>query len=145
MTTREAQNKATVRRFYEAFEANDLAALNELLSPGLVAYSHNAPDPQNREAHVQGVRMWNGAFGETRFSIEEQIAEEDKVATRVIMRSVHNGGDFQGVPPTGKQIAIAGISIERIQDGRIVERRVNSDWLGLLQQLGLVPTPQSAQ
>lgn len=145
MTTREAQNKAIVRRFFEAFEANDLAALNEVLATDLVAYSHGQPSSQNREAHVQAIRMWNAAFRETHFTIEEQIAEADKVASRVTMRSVHSGGDFQGLPPTGKQVVSGAVSIERIQDGKIVERRVNSDWLGMMQQLGLVPPPQAAR
>ncbi len=134
------QNKAIVRRFFEAFEANDQAALKEVLAPDLVAYSHGAPGPQNRDAHLQGISGWNAAFSETRFTIEEQIAEGDKVATRATLRSVHSRGDFQGLPPTGRQVAVSGISIERIKDGKIVERRVQGDWLGMMQQLGLVPS-----
>ncbi len=137
------QNKAIVRRFFKAFEANDQAAISNLLSPDLVAYSHGSPGPQNREVHLQGISMWNTAFNETQFTVEEQIAEGDKVATRVTMRSVHSGGEFQGLPPTGKQIAISGTTIERIKDGKIVERRVNSDFLGMMQQLGLIPPPQA--
>src|SRR3712207_1164767 len=85
------QNKAVVRRFFEAFAADDQAALSELLAPDLVAYSHGAPGPQGREAHLQGIRTWNAAFN-TRFTIDEQIAEGDSVATRVTMRSVHSRG-----------------------------------------------------
>jgi predicted ester cyclase len=143
MTTE--QNKAVVRRFYEAFEANGEDALNEVLAPELVAYSHNDPAPQNRNVHVQGINWWNQVFSDTRFAIEEQIAEGDKVATRVTMRSVHNKGEFQGLPPSGKQIEIGGTSIERIKDGKIVERRVSSDWLGMMQQLGLIPPPQGSR
>ena len=137
------QNKAIVRRFFEAFEANDQAALKDVLATDLVAYSHGAPGPQNREVHLQGISMWNAAFNETHFIIEEQIAEGDKVATRLTMRSVHSGGEFQGLPPTGKQIAISGTTIERIKDGKIAERRVNSDFLDMMQQLGLIPPPQT--
>ncbi len=57
------------------------------------------------------------------------------------MRSVHSRGDFQGLPPTGKQVVISAIAIERIKDGQIVERRVQGDWLGMMQQLGLMPAP----
>ncbi len=143
MTTEE--NKAVVRRFFKAFEADDQAALTELLAPDLVAYSHGAPGPQGREVHLQGIRMWNAAFGDTRFAIHEQIAEGDKVATRVSMRSVHSRGDFQGLPPTGKEVTIDSVTIERIRDGKIVERRVSADWLAMLQQLGLLPPPRPAQ
>lgn len=141
MTTE--QNKAIVRRFYEAFGANDEAALKEVLSPDLVAFSHGGPGPQNREVHLQGIRMWNSAF-ETRFTVEEQIAEEDKVVTRVTLQSIHNRGEFQGLHPSGKQIEADGVSIERIQKGKIIERRVSSDWFGMMQQLGLIPAPQQA-
>lgn len=138
------QNKAIVRRFFAAFEADDQAALNEVLAPDLVAYSHYTPGSQNRETHVQGIRWWNAAFGDTRFTIDEQIAEGDKVATRVTMRAVHNRSDFQGLPPTGKEVENVGVTIERIKDGKIVERRVSADWLGMMQQLGLIPPPQPA-
>ena len=139
------RNKAVVCRFFEAFAANDAAALNEVLGPDLVAYSHGVPGVQSREVHVLGIRMWNAAFGDTLFTIEEQIAEGDKVATRVMMRSVHNRGDFQGLPPTGKEITSDAVTIERIRDGKIVERRVTHDWLGIMQQLGLIPPPQADQ
>ncbi len=138
------QNKAIVSRFFKAFEANDQATLKELLAPSLVAYSHGAPGPQTREVHLQGISMWNAAFNETRFTIEEQIAEGDMVASRVTMQSVHSGGEFQGLAPTGKQIVSQAISIEHIKNGKIVERRVSADWLGMMQQLGLVPPPQAA-
>ncbi len=141
MTTE--QNKAIVRHFYEAFATNDQAALKEVLAPDLEAYSHGPAGPQNREVHLQGISQWHAAFSETHFTIEEQIAEGDKVATRVTMRSVHSDGDFQGLPPTGKQIEISGTTIERIKDGKIVERRVSADWLGMMQQLGLIPPPQA--
>ncbi len=139
------QNKAVVRRFFAAFEADDQAALTEVLAPDLVAYSPGGPGPQSREVHLQGIRMWNAAFGDTHFTIHEQIGEGDKVATRVSMRSVHSRGDFQGLPPTGKEVTTDSVTIERIRDGKIVERRVVHDWLGLMQQLGLLPPPQPAR
>lgn len=137
------QNKALVRRFYEAFGANGQTALKAMLAPDLVAYSHGGPDPQNRETHLQGISGWNASFASD-FTVEEQIAEGDSVATRVTMRAVHSRGPFRGVAPSGKEVVSMGISIERIQDGKIVERRVSSDWLGMMQQLGLVPSPQSS-
>ncbi len=137
------ENKAIVRRFYEAFGAEDLDALKELLAPDLVAYTHGGPDAQNREEQMQGIAMWLGSF-ETHFDVEEQVAEGDKVATRVTLRAVHSRGEFMGVPPNGKQIELSGMSIERIKDGRIVHRRVESDWLKVMQQLGLVPAGEQA-
>jgi DNA-binding CsgD family transcriptional regulator len=95
----------------------------------------------NRETLLQAIGMWNTAFSETSFTIDEQIAEGNQVATRTTMRAVHSGGDFQGVPPTGKKIAIGGITFNRIKDGTIVEHRVNADFMGMMQQLGLIPPP----
>jgi predicted ester cyclase len=137
------ENKAIVRRFFKAFETNDQAAFGEVVAPDLVAYSHGSPDPQNRETHLHQIQQWHAAFADTRFTIEEQIAEGDKVVTRVTMRAVHSRGDFLGLPPTGRQIESGGVTIERIQDSKILERRVTSDWFGMMQQLGLVPPPQA--
>jgi len=129
------QNKKIVRRFYQAFEEENLEVLTEVLAPELVAYNFN---PQNRDEHIQGIRTWHEAFSENRFEILDQIAEGDLVASQVVMRCIHDKGSFQGVPPSGKSIEIPALTLERIKDGRIVERRVYSDRLGMLRQLGIV-------
>ena len=138
MTTDE--NKAVVRRFYKAFEENDLDALKDVLAPELVAYNLNQ---QNREDHLNGILGWNSMFSDNRFEIIYQIAEGDLVASHVILHSTHSKADFQGVQPTGKQIHIGATSIERVQNGKIVERRVYSDRLGMLQQIGVGMMPQT--
>lgn len=137
------ENKAVVRRFYEAFGAEDMEALKEVLARDLIAYTHAQAEAQTREQQLQGIAMWLESF-ETDFDVEEQIAEGDKVATRVTLRAVHSRGEFMGVQPSGKQIDLGGMSFERIKDGRIVHRRVESDWLKVMQQLGLVPAGQQA-
>jgi steroid delta-isomerase-like uncharacterized protein len=137
MTTE--QNKAIARRFFEAFSVNDQASLTEVLSPDVAAYTHVAPGPVNREALLQGISGWNTTFNDTHFTIEEQIAEGDMVATRTTMKAVHSSGNFQGLSPTGKQISIIGITINRIEDGKIVEHRVTADYLSMMQQLGMLP------
>ena len=138
------ENKAVVRRFYHLFGSNDVTALEEVLAPDLAAYSHSATNQQSREEHIQGIIMWNAAFAESHYTIEEQLAEGDKVATRGTLRATHSLGEFMGLQPSGKQIALSGISIERLKDGRIVERRVSFDQMAMMQQLGLVPPPQPA-
>jgi predicted ester cyclase len=136
------QNKAIVRRFYKAFEDNNLEALKEILTPDLVAYNLN---PQNRDEHIQGVRTWHEAFSENRFEILDQIAEGDLVASQVVMRCIHNKASFQGVSPSGKVLEIPALTLEKIRDGKIVERWVYSDRLGMLGQLGITQTPVSAK
>ncbi len=143
MTTE--QNKTIVRRFYESLGANDQAALNELLSADLVAHMPGMPGPLSRELMLQGASMFSAAFSDQHYTAEDQIADGDKVATRTTWQAIHSAGDFQGVPPTGKRVAASGISIERIQDGKIVERWLSYDQIGMMQQLGLIPPPQSSR
>ncbi|MDX1615081.1 MAG: ester cyclase [Candidatus Promineifilaceae bacterium] len=138
------QNKAVVRRFFEAFGRADRDELRAILAPDLVAHSHGAPGTQSREEHIQGILGWNAAF-ETEFTIEAQLAEGDLVATRTTMRAVHDGGEFMGLPPSGKEVVIGGMTIERVKDGQIVERRVIADYLAMYQQLGLIPMPEQAR
>jgi steroid delta-isomerase-like uncharacterized protein len=136
------RNKAIPRRLFEAFETNDQSTLKEVLSPDLVAHHPGAPGPLSREELLQTISVFKTAFSDQEYTIEDQIAEGDKVVTRTTWRATHSG-EFQGVPPTGKRVATDGIAITRIQDGQIVERWVSMDQIGLMQQLGLVPPPQS--
>ena len=137
------QNKAIARRFLEAFESNNQSAFNEVLLPDLVAHTHMG-GPVNREAMLQGITAFHSAFSDVHVTQEDLIAEGDRVATRSTTRAIHTG-NFQGAPPTGKQVAFRTMSVERIRDGKIVERWVNTDFMALMQQLGLIPPPQSAR
>lgn len=127
-----------VRRFLEAFAANDQETLRGLFSPEHTF--HHTSGPVNRERHLQGISMLGAAFSNIRVTIHDQIAEGDMVATRLTWQAVHSG-DFQGNPPTHREIEVSGISIERIKDGRISERWFMQDELGMMQQLGLIPPP----
>jgi steroid delta-isomerase-like uncharacterized protein len=140
MTTE--QNKALMRRFLEAAVASDQAALKELLAPDYVA--HLPGGRQNREGFLQHNNVFVVAFSDRHFAVEDLIAEGDKIMARTTWRGIHSG-DFQGVPPTGKQIAISAIIIERIKDGKMVEHWSLFDQLSMMQQLGLIPPPQSAR
>jgi len=133
------QNKALARRFFEAFEANDQAALKDVLAPDLVAHAaHGAPGPQSRDALLELISMWHTVFSDQQFTIEDLISEGDKIATRSTWRAVHTG-EFLGQPATGKQITMTGLTVELVQGGRIVERWVLMDERALMRQLGLVP------
>lgn len=136
------QNKTVVRRFWQAYEANDQAVLDAVLAPDLVARTPGSPEPQNRERHLQGISMFNAAFSNRHFTVDEMIAEGDVVATRTTLRGLHTGA-FQGHPPTGKPMAATGLTLERIQDGRIVERWFSFETARVLQVLGLTPPPDS--
>lgn len=134
------QKKAVARRFFDAFETGDQVALKAVLAPDLAAHHPGTSEPLDREALMQTIGTFSAAFSDQQYTIEEQIAEGDKVVTRTTWQATHTG-DFQGQPPTGKQIAIEGIATDRVEDDKIVEHRVLMDTMGLLQQLGLVPPP----
>ena len=130
------QNKAIVRRFFEAFAANDQGTLRELFSPALTF--HHPSGPVNRDRHLQGISLLTAAFSNIHVTVHDQIAEGDTVATRLTWRGVHSG-NFQGHPATNNEFEVSAISIERISDGKIAERWFNQDELGMLVQLGILP------
>ena len=134
-------NKASVRRFYQAFEQNDQQALRSILSEDCVA--HNL-DPQNCSEHLAGINAWHTMFSDNRFEILSQVEEGDTVVSHVKLYSTHSKAPYQGITPTGKQIEIPALSLERFRAGKIVERWVFSDRLGMMRQLGLVPQPVTA-
>ena len=135
-------NKALVRRGYEALNQRNWAAFEELVTPDLVL--HNASMTiQGFEAYKQFVSMYFTAFPDLRFTIEDMIAEGDTVVARQTARGTHQG-ELMGIPPTGKQVSTTGINIFRFANGKGVEEWFNGDDLGLLQQLGVVPAPGQA-
>lgn len=133
-------NKMLVRRAIdEVYNQGNLAVLDELVASDFVIHSPSA-EIHGPAGAKQYVAMLRAAFPDIHFAIEDQIAEGDRVSTRWTARGTHTG-EFQGIPPTGKQVRMAAIDIDRIANGRVVECWTNSDDLGLLQQLGIVPTP----
>jgi predicted ester cyclase len=91
------------------------------------------------EAYKQFILMYITAFPDARFTIDDIIAEGDTVVVRYTARGTHQG-NLMGIPPTGKQASVTTIGIFRIVNGKAVEQWINCDDLGLLQQLGVVPT-----
>jgi predicted ester cyclase len=86
-------------------------------------------------------QAWHSAFPDEGTTFEEQIAEGDKVVSRMSSRATHLG-EFQGIPPTGQRITVTDTFIDRVADGKIVERWGQVDMLGVMQQLGVVPSPE---
>jgi predicted ester cyclase len=135
------QKKTSVQKLFIALDDDDVEALREILSPDLVV--HN-PDPQYRDDNLQGVAWWHTVFSGNHLEILDQVCDGNVVATHVIMHADHPRGDFQGVAPIGKHIAISAVTFERIENGQIVERRIISDRSIMMQQLGIVPPSQAA-
>ena len=139
------ENKAVVRRFFEELlSTDDLAVADELLSPGFRFYFAGSPDPMDLESYKEFLVARRAAFPDRRFVVEDMIAEGDKVSARFTMRGTHKG-EFRGIAPTGKEVTMTGIDIIRLTEGKMVEDRVEVDQLGMMRQLGVVPSPQQAQ
>lgn len=132
-------NKALARRSYEAFNQRNWSVYYELAAPDGVL--HNASMTiQGLDAYKQFISMYLTAFPDAQFTIEDLIAEGDRVVVRYTFRGTHTG-DLMGISPTGKQVTVTGINIVRIVNGKAVEGWQNGDTLGMLQQLGVVPAP----
>ena len=130
-------NKAHVRRGFEAVNQKNLAVYDELLTPDVVF--HNASTTmQGLEAYKQFLSMYMTAFPDLQFTVEDMIAEGDTVVARFTTRGTHQG-NLMGIPPTGKQVSGTGMFIDHIVNGKAVEQWFNTDDLGLLQQLGVIP------
>jgi steroid delta-isomerase-like uncharacterized protein len=89
------------------------------------------------------VRAMRTGFPDLVFTIQEQIVEDDKVASRFEWTGTHNG-EFLGIPATGRSVQVWGIVIDRLEDGRIKDTRIIMDTLGLMAQLGIFPPPTAA-
>ncbi|MEV0549208.1 ester cyclase [Nocardia salmonicida] len=139
------ENKATAKRIFDAWNERDLDVFDELMSADAIDH-----DPQNPFAEVHGpdgikrlVQMYLAAFSDQRFLVNEQIAEGDFVTTRWTGTGT-NDGEMMGMPATGKSAVVQGITINRFRDGKIVESWATWDTLGMMQQLGVVPSAHSA-
>lgn len=140
------QNKAIARRVTdEAWNRGNLAVLDELIAHDFVRHTPLRPDGihgvEGFKQHVAGVRA---AFPDAEFAIEDEIAEGDRVVNRWVFRGSHQG-EFAGIPATGTKVAMTGIGIVRIVDGKIAEIWDEADALGLLRQLGVLPAPDQTE
>ncbi len=139
------ENKAIEGRFIEeVLNKKNLAAADELIAEDFVELDPFPGQEQGREGLKQVLRMLFAAFPDLQWSIEELIAEGAKVVNRFTWRGTHRG-EFLGIPPTGRQVTVKGVVIDRIVEGKIADSRILMDIFGLMQQLGVIPTAQQAE
>ncbi len=131
------ENKALVRRTWEdLFNKGNLATADELISSGFT--NHAAPgSPPGPGSFKQLVMMYRSAFPDVQFSIDDLLADGDKVVIRNTFSGTHHGV-FMGIPATGKRISQAQIHIVRVSNGQIAEHWAVRDDLSLMRQLGVV-------
>ena len=134
------ENKALARRWVEdLFNAGTLEVADEIIAPDHVHHDPTLPDiPPGPEGQKQVVNLYRGAFTNAHISIEDQLVEGDRVVTRWTSSGTHQG-ELMGVAPTGNQVRITGITINRISGGKIEESWTNYDALGMMQQIGAIP------
>ena len=122
------QNKALVRRFFEEYVGKaDLDTLDEMLAPDFVSHTKLVPGQQpGREGYKQAIAELSTTSSNPSFLVEEQVAEADKVVTRLIVHATHDRREFLGVAPTGREVSYEAIVIHRISGGKIAEERTLS-------------------
>jgi steroid delta-isomerase-like uncharacterized protein len=134
-----ADAKTIVRRLYdEVWNKRRLELVNELISP-----SHALNDPHlagsavGPEAYKRVLTQFIAAFPDLRFTVEDIIAEKDKVVVAWVITGTHKR-EFRGIAATNKKVSVEGITINHVAKGKIIDSDVSLDYLGLFQQLGAV-------
>jgi len=141
------QNKAVVRRAYEGFNDGNVDILDEVFAPDYVAHFPGTEPVEGREAAKQLVGAFMDAFPDLQFTIEDQLAEGDRVATRWSATGTHLG-EFRGfppkthgIPPSGNRVHFSATDIYRIVSGQVAEEWNTLEQLDVMQQIGAVPAP----
>lgn len=134
-----ADNKALDRRYFDdVLNAGRLEVIDEICAENYAGHVPGFPT-NDREGDKQLVGMMRAGFPDLRFTMDDQIAEGDLVLHRLTARGTHRG-EFMGIPATGRSVEVTGMNINRIENGRIAESWGVIDVLGLMQQLGVVPS-----
>lgn len=125
----------------EVWNLGNMDVVDELVDEDYVSHSSAARGTEGYKKFFADLRR---AFPDIHFTMEDKIAEGDTVVVRWTARGTHQG-EYQGIPPTGTSGVITGIEVARFADGKKVESWGEFDRLGIMQQLGVIPTPQEQQ
>ncbi len=134
------ENEAVVRRWIDAYNDRDKQAESDARAPGYVAHAPGMSGPLDAEAWVAFIDSFVEAFPDLRLSVESIVSDGDMVAARVAFHGTHRG-EFQGLPPTNREVAFTGMEVDRMVDGKVAEHWVELDQVALLRQLGLTVVP----
>jgi steroid delta-isomerase-like uncharacterized protein len=138
-------NKSLVRRWVEqGWNAGNPALIDAIFAPTVVQHDPSSPLPvTNSEALKMYVSGLLTAFPDLHFTIDDLLAEGDKVLWRFTSQGTHTG-PLMNIPPTGKSATVTGMVLFRVANDKIAEVWVNFDTLGMLQSMGVIPTPEQA-
>jgi steroid delta-isomerase-like uncharacterized protein len=126
--------KGTVRKFYNILSNGDLDAADDVVAADYVNHNAIPGQTQGLEGYKLAVKSLRAAFPDLHFTIEDQVAEGDKVASRYTVQGTHKG-EFLGVAASGKKVAWSAMVLQRVADGKVQESWLQWDQLGLLKQL----------
>jgi predicted ester cyclase len=138
-------NKGIIRELFEGTWAGDPDVIDRYVAPTYIGYEPSQESPiEGIDGFKAFIQRFRDSFSNTHVTIEEQIVEDDTVATRWTGRGTHTG-EISGIAPTGKDVTITGVSISRIEDGKLVEDHTTWDTLGMLVQLGAIPATRTPE
>ena len=133
------ETAAVAKQMMERLDQRDLDGVLALATDDAVWHGF-APEPLDNAGYRQAISAFLDAYPDSRFPIDDVIAEGDRVAIRHSLRGTHRA-PFQGIAPTGKAIKVSAIATFRVVNGKVAETWLNADLLGMLQQLGAIPAP----
>jgi predicted ester cyclase len=141
------ENKAVVRREMEELfnHTGNLDVADEIIDPNYVSYEPTSGEVRGIEGAKQFAATYREAFPDLQNTIEDMVAEGDKVVVRFRARGTHQGETEAFGHPTGQRMEMTGITIKRLSEGKIVEAWTNFDALGMMQQLGVLPEAAGQQ
>ncbi|MBW4617278.1 MAG: ester cyclase [Desmonostoc vinosum HA7617-LM4] len=128
------QNKAIVLQFYKAVNQGNLEQAKEILAPNIVVHTMTGSVIRGGDNFFEHLQMARSAFPDVYYTIENMIAEDDKVVSHGTFTGTHCR-EFLGIPPTGKQVKFSIVQVDKLADGKLVEHRTIGDSLTMLQQL----------
>jgi steroid delta-isomerase-like uncharacterized protein len=138
-TQEEQKNKQVVRQFFEALNRQDTERMDQLVSSTNYSLHFSGMPPMDWNTNKkQFLAPFNKAFPDLTRNIVDLVAEGDKVAVSINVTGTYKG-EFQGIPPTGKQISFTAMDILTIIDGKVIEEWATADMMGLMQQIGAIP------
>lgn len=139
-----ADAKQIVRRLFEEPWKGNWDVIDEFVAPNYVGYDPAEPEPIRGPAGVKAnIEKYLAGFPGGGITVDDQIAEGDKVATRWTGRGTHTG-EIAGIAPTGKEVTVSGLTISKLENGMVTEEWITWDTLGMLIQLGAMPAATTA-
>jgi steroid delta-isomerase-like uncharacterized protein len=133
--------EAVMKRFVQFINTADEQLAGEVIASDAVFHAPTHAEPlRGPEGYLELLAILRAGFPDIQWTLEETITEGDRVAARFTMRGTHRG-DFFGIPPTGNEISVQALNFYHLADGQIIGEKGQPDLLGIMQQIGAVPTP----